>query len=81
MVVEDENQKDDDDDEEDISVAEIHKRVKNFVRQLLPKSELIQDFNGNFMYLIPTEGFNASHVYKQFEANKNHLKIADWGLS
>ena len=47
-------------------MSEIHKRVKNFVSGLLPKAELIQDFNGNFMYLIPTEGFNASHVYTEF---------------
>ena len=33
------------------------------------------------MYLIPTEGFNASNVYTEFEANKDRLKIADWGLS
>jgi hypothetical protein len=33
------------------------------------------------MYLIPTEGFNASKVYTEFEANKERLKIADWGLS
>lgn len=62
-------------------MSEIHKRVKSFVSSLLPKAELIQDFNGNFMYLIPTEGFNASQVYTEFEANKERLKIADWGLS
>jgi len=62
-------------------MGEIHKRVKGFVSNMLPKAELIQDFNGNFMYLIPNEGFNASHVYTQFEANKETLKIADWGLS
>ena len=67
--------------DEELSMSEIHKRVKNFVSSLLPKAELIQDFNGNFMYLIPTEGFNASHVYTEFEANKTKLKIADWGLS
>ena len=68
-------------EDEELSMSEIHKRVKNFVSGLLPKAELIQDFNGNFMYLIPTEGFNASHVYTEFEANKQRLKIADWGLS
>ena len=50
-------------EEEELTIEEIHKRCKNFVRELLPKADLIQDFNGNFMYLIPTEGFNASHVY------------------
>ena len=62
-------------------MGEIHKRVKAFVSNMLPKAELIQDFNGNFMYLIPNEGFNASYVYTEFEANKEKLKIADWGLS
>lgn len=68
-------------EEEELTITEIHTRVKNFVKELLPKADLIQDFNGNFMYLIPTEGFNASQVYTEFEANKNRLKIADWGLS
>lgn len=62
-------------------MGEIHRRVKAFVSNLLPKADLIQDFNGNFMYLIPNEGFNASQVYTEFEANKGRLKIADWGLS
>lgn len=69
------------DDEEDLTIVEIHSRVKDFVKDLLPKADLIQDFNGNFMYLIPNEGFNASTVYTEFESNKNRLKIADWGLS
>ena len=64
-----------------MTIEEIHKRVKSFVKHLLPRAELITDFNGNFMYLIPTAGFNASRVYKEFEQNKRKLKIADWGLS
>ena len=78
---EEEDEKDIEKEEEEITIAEMNSRVKNFVKELLPKADLIQDFNGNFMYLIPTEGFNASNVYTQFEANKTRLKIADWGLS
>jgi hypothetical protein len=83
MIADDEDAPEDDpeDDEEELSISDIHKRVKDFVKDLLPKADLIQEFNGNFMYLIPNEGFNASTVYTEFEANKNRLKIADWGLS
>lgn len=42
----------------------------DFVMKLLPNAELITNFNGNFTYLIPNEGFSAFNVYKQFEKNK-----------
>jgi hypothetical protein len=51
------------------------------VKKLMPNAELITDFNGNMLYLIPISGFSASRVYREFEANKERLKIADWGLS
>lgn len=70
-----------DEEEENMTIEQIHNKVKSFVRRLLPRAELITDFNGNFMYLIPTHGFNASRVYQEFEQNKRKLKIADWGLS
>jgi len=47
-------------EDEIMSIEEIHKRIQAFVKSLLPNAELITDFNGNFMYLIPNEGFNAS---------------------
>ena len=81
MLANDEEPEEQNEKEEELTIEDIHKRVKNFVKELLPKADLIQDFNGNFMYLIPTEGFNASQVYTEFEANKERLKIADWGLS
>lgn len=81
MLDDNDEPRDEIEQEEDLTIEDIHKRVKNFVKELLPKADLIQDFNGNFMYLIPTEGFNASNVYTEFEANKDRLKIADWGLS
>ena len=51
------------------------------MKQLLPKAELVTEFNGNYMFFIPNAGFNAAHVYTELEANKARLKIADWGLS
>jgi len=51
------------------------------VSRLLPKADLIIEFNGNFTYLIPTDGFRASRIYREFEANKESLRIQDWGLS
>lgn len=68
-------------EESDVPMEEIHQRVKDYVKQLLPKSELVTEFNGNYMYFIPNAGFNASHFYTEFEANKARLKISDWGLS
>jgi len=55
--------------------------VRKFVTGLLPRADLISEFNGNFTYLIPVKGFNASRVYSEFEAHKDRLRIQDWGLS
>ena len=68
-------------DVKNLNLKDIHTNVKEFVAQLIPKSELMSDFNGNFVYLIPTEGFNASFVYTQITKNQKRLHIADWGLS
>lgn len=50
--------------DENISIEEIHRRIQAFVKAMLPDADLITNFNGNFMYLIPNEGFNASQVYQ-----------------
>lgn len=55
--------------------------MKTFIDGLIPNADLISEFNGNFSFLIPYEGFNASHVYTQIESNKKRLRIQDWGLS
>jgi hypothetical protein len=71
----------DDVNEEDLTIANVHQKVRDFVKKLLPNAELITDFNGNMLYLIPMAGFSASRVYTEFESNRERLKIADWGLS
>ena len=68
-------------EEDDLSIEEIHLRVKEFVQRVLPNAELVTDFNGNFLYLVPTGGLNASRLYTEFESNKKRLHIVDWGLS
>jgi hypothetical protein len=42
---------------------------------------LLRDFNGNFVYQVPIEGFNAERLFIEMEKNKEKLKIADWGIS
>ena len=53
----------------------------NFISQLLPQAILLRDFNGNFVYQIPIDGFNAERLFLEMEKHKEKLKIADWGIS
>lgn len=63
---------------------QIQERVKEFVMTHIPHADLIRQFNGNFLYLVPNKSgsnFRPSEIYYQFEANKDRLMISDWGLS
>ena len=59
----------------------IHNTVLGFIAKLLPQAILLRDFNGNFVYQIPIEGFNAERLFVEMEKNKEKLHIADWGIS
>lgn len=52
-----------DGEEECFDIKTIHSNLKKFINGLIPNADMISEFNGNFSYLIPYEGFNASHVY------------------
>ena len=73
--------KDKDENEECFDLKQIHSNLKKYIQGLIPNADIISEFNGNFSYLIPYEGFNASYVYTQIESNKKKLRIQDWGLS
>jgi len=47
------------DEDEVIDDETINKRVSDFIKRELPNSILIREFNGNFVYQIPLEGFKA----------------------
>jgi len=53
----------DDGEEECFDIKKIHSNLKKFIKGLIPNADMISEFNGNFSYLIPFEGFNASHIY------------------
>jgi len=38
-----------------LKLDEVHTNLKEFVKNLLPRAELISEFNGNFLYLVPEE--------------------------
>ena len=52
-----------------------------FIKSELPSSILIREFNGNFVYQIPLEGFKAENFFHQMEKNRSRLRITDWGIS
>ena len=54
---------DHDDDNEPIDDETIIKRVADFIKSELPSSILIREFNGNFVYQIPLEGFKAENFF------------------
>ena len=67
--------------EETYDFPEIHANIIAFVGKLLPQAILLRDFNGNFVYQIPLQGFNAERLFLAMEKNKDRLRIADWGIS
>jgi ABC-type multidrug transport system ATPase subunit len=56
-------------------------RVKNFVESVVPRANLLTEFNGNFVYLVPTDSCKVSEVFSAFENNKKDVGISDWGIS
>jgi hypothetical protein len=62
-------------------LPEIHANIIGFVGNLLPQAILLRDFNGNFVYQIPLQGFNAERLFLAMEKHKDRLRIADWGIS
>ena len=48
---------------------------------MIPTVILLQEFNGNFIFQIPIEGFNAEYLFTAMENNKDRLKISGWGIS
>lgn len=56
-------------------------KIKDFVANLLPQSKLLNEFNGNFTFLVPVEGLKISMVFDQIELRKEQLYISDWGIS
>lgn len=76
-----EDTKDEEIEEEDLKLSEIHHNLKEFVHELIPSVLLLQEFNGNFIFQIPIEGFNAEKLFTGMENNKAKLKISDWGVS
>lgn len=62
-------------------MTKVHENIMNFVQQLQPTAILLREFNGNFVYQIPIEGFNAERLFIEMEKNRDKLRIADWGIS
>lgn len=69
------------DDNEPIDDETIIKRVADFIKHELPSSILIREFNGNFVYQIPLEGFKAENFFHSMERNRQRLRVTDWGIS
>lgn len=67
--------------QQSLHLSEIHKKIIDFVKDLCPNVIMIQNFNGNFIFQIPIEGFNAEVLFQEMESNKEDLKISDWGIS
>ena len=55
--------------------------VKAFIEDFLPHANLVTDFNGSLIYLVPLEGTLVSDIFSAMEENKESLGIADWGIS
>ena len=69
------------DQQEDEQMALVHQGVSSFVKRILPNSILLREFNGNFVFQVPAEHFDAEKLFIEMEKNKQRMKIADWGIS
>jgi ATP-binding cassette subfamily A (ABC1) protein 5 len=47
------------------------KLLRDFIKSLVPKSEMLREFNGQIIYQIPTQGFYAESFFKEMDKNKN----------
>lgn len=75
------NDEDDAANSDEINDIDIRWRLNNFIKQELPHAILIQEFNSNFIYQVPVEGFRAKDFYHLIEKNRDRLHITDWGVS
>jgi len=57
------------------------KRVQQYIKNFLPQCEVKSDFNGNFVFLIPTKDLEVSKIFVHLESKKEELGISDWGIS
>ncbi|CAK64013.1 unnamed protein product (macronuclear) [Paramecium tetraurelia] len=56
-------------------------KVKDFIRDILPQSIMISEFNGNLIYQISEKSCKVSDIFWQIEKEKEYLQISDWGIS
>lgn len=59
----------------------VHQKLDVFICSLLPKANKLRQFNGQFVYQVPLENFNAENIFNKIESTKEELKIIDWGIS
>jgi len=58
-----------------------HQKVKRYIKEILPRSSLRSEFNGNFVFQVPLEGLEVSRLFDDLEARSKELAISDWGIS
>lgn len=63
--VADQNKKEDQIPSEKVIFEEVKKGILDFVYKLIPNADLIREFNGNFIFLIPlSKRFAPSKIYQ-----------------
>jgi len=55
--------------------------VINFVNGLSKKAELVQEKTKLLKFVLPREGTEVSHVFKEMEENRRDLKITEWAFA
>lgn len=64
-----------------VKERDVNRQLSDFVAKLLPKALKLRHFNGQFVYQVPLENFNAEELFQKIESHKEALKIVDWGIS
>jgi len=55
--------------------------MHKFIEAHLPHAILLRDFNSQFVFQVPLEGFRAEKLFHEMEDSRSRLQITDWGIS
>eukprot|EP00455_Lapot_gusevi_P052160 TRINITY_DN7919_c0_g1_i1.p1 TRINITY_DN7919_c0_g1~~TRINITY_DN7919_c0_g1_i1.p1 ORF type:complete len:103 (-),score=27.84 TRINITY_DN7919_c0_g1_i1:40-312(-) len=56
-------------------------RVQRFMDQLVQGCVLIECFNGNLRYSLPSNRFSLSHLFRETEKYRDELLLRDYSIS
>lgn len=62
---------------------QVFQSLEQFISRILPQAIKLREFNGQFVYKIPLQGFDAEKLFNEIEESKGkkEIMVSDWGIS